>query len=352
MGDNDKHASLRATILEESMKNSMEPGALLKWGYFGNINTLAIGDNSYSPPTIRKAKDDSDVNTTINITSRPNKGGRHPGDYFKFEQSHGVDDPYVDPGAHYKPGKVEMLDPDAKFKPVRTVPKPVNKLGYEYIPHCDTAKDPKMVKEQYKETGPSNILCNPVKKGGPGVLTTGVLFGYRGTDDPGKFPEHLPDEYDGLKVERKNELKEHKDKVTKCHEVPFRQMAYGNNNFWIDSDVYNYRENAGVPTHVPRDKAAFDKHIKQYPHEAPMRPSNPSKKGIVYGLMGGKGAHEYIEDPPAPVVRKPKPADGEEPPPPFKGSNPRNLRHATSSIMTLSRNMRADRPSSFARPSF
>jgi hypothetical protein len=333
------------------MKNSMEPGALLKWGYFGNINTLAIGDDSYSPPPKRKAKDapESDVNTTINITTKPNRGGKHPQDYFKFERSHGVDDPYQEPGAHYKPKKVEYFDKDAVFKPVRTVAKPANKLGYEYVPHCDTAKDPKAIKEQYKDVGPHNILCNPVKRGGPGVLTTGVLFGYRGTDDPGKFPEHLPDEYDGLRQARKDELKEHKDKVGKCHEGAFRSMAYGNGDFWINSDVYNYRENAGVPTHVPRDKEDLDKHVKQYPHESAFRPSNPSKKGIVYGLMGGKGAHEYIEDPPPPVVRKPK---VEDPPPPFKGSNPRNLRHATSSIMTLSRNMRCDRPSSFARPCF
>lgn len=351
MGD-DKHAELRATILEESMKNSMEPGSLLKWGYFGNINSLAIGDNSYSPVAQRKAKaDDSDVNTTINITTKPNKGGNHPADYFKFEVSHGVDDPYQDPGAHYKPQKIEWFDKDAVFKPVRTVPKPANKLGYEYIPHCDTAKDPKMVKEQYKGyTGPHNILCNPVKKGGPGVLTTGVLFGFRGPEEPGKFPEHLPDEYDGLRQARKDELKAHKDLVTKYHEAPFRSGAYGNSDFWINSDIYNYRENAGgQPTHIPRDKEAADKHVRQYPHEAPMRPSNPSKKGIVYGLMGGKGAIEYIGDPEPPVVRKPK---VEDPPPPFKGSNPRNLRHATSSIMTLPRNMRADRPSSFARPCF
>jgi hypothetical protein len=329
------------------MKNSMEPGSLLKWGYFGNTISLAIGDNSYNPTATRKAKEaaDDDVNYSVNITTKPNKSGRHPNDFFKFEVSHGIGDPYVDPGV--KPKKIEMLDADAVFKPVRAVPNPVNKLGYEYVPHCDTAKDPKAIKEQYKDVGPHNILVPRLKKGGPGVCTTGVLFGYRGTDDPGKFPEHMPDSYEGLREARKKELVAHKEQVGKYHEVPFSQMAYGNSHFWKNGDVYNYRDNGGVPTHVPRDKKPD---IIQNPHEQAFRPSHPSKKGIVYGLLGGK--MEYIEDPEPPVKRKPKPADGEEPPPAFKGSNPRNLRHATSSVMTLPRNMRAERPSSFARPVF
>ena len=38
---------------------------------------------------------------------------------------------------------VRMLDPDAVFKPPGQIKRNTNKLGFEYIEHCDSARDPK-----------------------------------------------------------------------------------------------------------------------------------------------------------------------------------------------------------------
>ena len=37
-----------------------------------------------------------------------------------------------------------------------------------------------------------NIMTTPAKRGGGGILTPGVLFGW---DEERKFPEHVPDDY-------------------------------------------------------------------------------------------------------------------------------------------------------------
>lgn len=333
--EEDPHKELRAKIFTESLQTSNEP----RWGYFGIAGSLAIGDNSYAPRMVRKPKsDDQPSGPGPNMLTAPTKKGSAPDVYFQFETPLALGDPFVDPSARLKKGPVVMLDPEAAFKPPGAVKQSVNKLGYEYVPHMDTAKDPKEVKEKYKDyMPPRQILTTPGKKGGGGVITAGVLFGWT---EERRFIEHVPDDYDSAKKARRQELEEHKKKV---QEQPFKGIDYGNKNFHPYQDVYGGFE--GVPTHVPREPKPDNS--KKYPHEAPFRPQNRLAKHLLDSLVGG--VPEYVADPlPGGATRKPK-VEGDVPPP-FKNGLPRQVCNPTPSVTTLTRNMRAERPSSFMRP--
>lgn len=329
----DKYSGLRTKYFTESLEISNEP----RWGYFGIAGSLAIGDNSYSPKLTKKPQTEEDGEIISNIKAPPLKKGSGPDVYFKFETPLGLGDPYLDPGAAMKRGKVWMLDPDANFKPPGKVRAGINKLGYEYVEHCDAVKDPKAVKEKYMEwIPPRNIFSNPSKKGGGGVLTGGVLFGF---EEPGKFPEHLPDDYDSARKQRRAELQEHHKKV---QETSFKGLDYGNRNFHTSEDVYGGFEH---PTHIPRDPP--EDTAKKYPHEAAFRPSNPMKRDAIGCLMGG--IPEWVPDPGAgPPVRK---VADENEKVAFKVGAPRQVCNPTPSVTCLTRNMRAERPTSFMRPS-
>lgn len=246
-------------------------------------------------------------------------------------------DPYVDPHRLNGRGKVKMLDPEAAFRPPGAARKSTNKLGYEYLPHCDTAKDPVAVREKYRDyVPPRNIVTNAAKKGGGGVLTGGVLFGF----GEASFPEHMHDDYDAPKALRKKELEEHRSKL---QEMPFRGSAYGNTPFAGNTETFN---NEGVPTHIPREKPPADT-SRRCNHEAEFRPSNPAKKGGVHGCLSRP--YEYMEDPvPGGASRRPPPAT--EPPPPYRLGCARHVTNPMPSVVTNMRNMRNERPSSFRRP--
>jgi hypothetical protein len=328
----DKHAEKRAKYLAESMELGDEP----RWGYFGVTGSLAIGDNSYAPPATRKPKEEEEADEPLRqIQTNPAKRGSGTDCYFTFETSVNLGDPYQDPQVMTKKGKVTMIDPEAAFRPPGKVRDSINKLGYEYVEHKDTMKDPKEVREKYRDyMPPRQILSSYAKKGGGGTLTPGVLFGM---NEERKFPEHMPDEYDAPKKLRMKEIEEHRAKLP---EMPFKGCDYGYRNFSTHEEMF-FSE---IPSHIPREKPA-NKNVG-YPHESPFRPANPTKKGVPESLMGG--IPEYMPNPEPVVTRKP-PKDDEKAP--FRGNVPRGVMNPMPSVVCLQRNMRRERPSSFARPS-
>jgi len=335
MADADKMNELRSKVLTQSLEISNEP----KFGYFGFPGPLCIGDDSYAPRLMRKvAVESSDGETIRNIVTSTTKKGMHPNVFFSFAPPLCLDDPYVDAHARQSKGKVQMLDPDAAFRPAGTIKQSTNKLGYEYVPHMDGVKDPRAVKEALKGVCPlRQIYSNPTKKGGGGVLSGGVLFGFG--DERKPVGDHVPDDYEASKKERKKELDEHKSKI---QETAFRAMAYGNNNFGNNADTYG----SDQPTHIPRDP--ITEVSTAFPHENAFRPSHPMKKGMLKGLMGG--VPEWIPDPdPKGFLMKRSKSDGEEQHA-FRIGAPIHCLKPTPSVTTMTRNMRNERPSSFARP--
>lgn len=322
--------------MTESLETSNEP----KFGYFGFPGPLCIGDDSVGGFLMKKqpAADEGDGEPIRNIQSAPTKKGMHPNVFFAFAPPLCLGDPYIDPGQMVKKGKVWMIDPDCAFKPPGKI-KASNKLGYEYVPHMDGVKDPRAVKEALQGVLPlRQIYSGPTKKGGGGVLTAGVLMGF--PENEGRcLPEHVPDDYDAARKLRKAELDEHQKLL---QETAFRSMVYGNNNFSTNNESFGY----DVPTHIPRDPQP--EITKAYPHETPFRPANPMKKGALKGCCAE--FPEWVPDPdPKGFLMKKAPPEGEQPPP-FKIGAPQRVHKPTPSVTTLTRNMRVERPSSFARP--
>jgi len=335
--EEDPHAEKRAKFYGESLEMAnKEP----RWGYFGIAGPLAIGDNSYAPRLTRAPPPADDADGPIrNPQTRPLLKGTHPMVYFSFAPPLG--------GEYFERIPKERqwyVTEDAKFKPPGSVKGyERNPLGYEYIPHCDSAKDPKAIKEKYMDYQPlRQIYSGPTKKGGGGVLTRGVLFGM--DEERNAFPPHQADDYDAAKKQRYADLLDHKSKL---QETPFKPGHYGNTPFGNNLETYHY----DIPTHIPRTPPS--KEIPgRFPHEVAFKPGNPTKKGIApvggqSGLMGG--IPPWIEEGPGKVAtRKPPPAD--DAPPAFKVGAPRALCNPMPSVTCNMRNMRNERPSSFARP--
>lgn len=336
----DKHAAKREKILAESLENSNQPG----WGYFGLGSSLAIGDNSYAPILMKK-KEEEAAEPIRQIVCNPPKKGNGVDSYFMFETGVSLGDPYQDPHFMIKKGKVAHLNPEAAFMPAGKVSEPMNKLGYEYIDHKDTAKDPKEVREKYRDYTPARqILTNPCKKGGGGTLTQGVLFGF---GEERGFPEHMPDDYDAPRKQRMKELEEHKKKV---QELPFKGCDYGYKNFQPDSEMFQAEKGSQVPKKIVQKQLT-----KPYPHEQAFKPANPPKRGCPSKPIKDNepreflgGIYEYIGDPEVKTQRKPKP-EGEDKAP-FRGNVPNSFMNPMPSVVCNTSNMRRERPSSFARP--
>lgn len=288
----------------------------------------------------RKTKEEieGEEGTTRNILSTTTKKGMHPSVFFSFAPPLCLDDPYVDPHSMVKKGKVWMIDPDSSFKPAGKIKRAGGMLGYEYVPHMDNVKDPIAVKQALQGVLPlRQIYTAPCKKGGGGVLTNGVLMGWPENENRA-LPEHVPDDYDAARKQRKEDLAHHQKLL---QETPFRSMGYGNNNFANNSETFG----CDVPTHIPRDPEPDM--VKAVAHEAAFRPANPMKKGTLKGCCS-----EFPEWTPDPypnsnVTRK---APNPDAPPSFRVGAPIGIRKPTPSVTTLTRNMRNERPSSFARP--
>jgi len=321
----------RSQILTESLEVSNQP----RWGYFGLAGSLAIGDNSYAPHATRKPPPENpDGEPVSNVKTRPLMKGSGPDVYFQFETPLANGDPYQDPGFLQRKGKVTMLFEDNPFRPPGKVKDYKHRAPYEYLDHKDTVKEAKEVYELHKGAMPlRQIYTNPAKRGGGGTLTKGVLFGM---DEERAFPEHKPDDYDAPRLKRIEEMKEHQAKL---QEQPFKSMEYGGKHFQDPTSLYQY----DVPTHVPRDPK--EENIRKVEHESAFKPSNPMKRGAFQGSFS---VPEYTEDPvPGGAVRKPPPETEQVA---FKLGNPRVNPKPTPSVVCMTRNMRSERPSSFARP--
>jgi hypothetical protein len=341
MIEEDPFREHRSKLLAESLETSNEP----RWGYFGIPGSLAIGDNSYAPRKMRVPKNEDDTGEPIaNIKTRPVRKGAGPDVYFNFEPplSNGADysDPFIDPGLMGRKGKVWMIDPEAKFKPSGPSYVDLSK-GITYVEHCDSFRDPVAMRAKYAEAGKPNMVTNPMKKGGGGVYTKGVLFGM---DEERLFWESQADDYDAAKKQRARELEAHKKLL---QESAFKGNDYGNRNFASNEESYMY----DVPTHIPREPKPNNAKVAN--HEAAFKPCNPTKRGVLEGCMGkwGEAESHFPEWVPEPVaggaVRKAKVEDA---PPAFKVGAPRGIRKPTPSVTTNLRNMRNERPSSFSRP--
>lgn len=329
----DPLAARRQHFLTESLENSNEP----RWGYFGFAGPLAIGDNSYAPRLQKRVPVD-DEEPKGNITSHAPKTGSTPDVYFSFAPPLCLDDPFIDPAMRLKRDKAWQLDPDCAFKPAGKVKHSINKLGIPYQCGADPVPNPVELYEKHKDRTPlPNFYTNPTKKGGGGVMTYGVLFGMEGNR---RFPEHVPDDYDAARKIRLADMKHHREKL---QEMPFKSRVMGIDHFVSNEEIFHCDQPRGIP------RVRSEPNFKRAEHEAPFRPTNPGKKG-----------HDSTCSPFPPHMPNPEPLPGRlrrkekddpEPPPPWRPRHPELSMNPQPSVVCNLRNMRAERPSCFRRPS-
>jgi len=356
--DEDVLAEKRAAILALSLENAHEP----KFGYFGFTGPLAIGDSSLAPQAKRKVVKDDDSGEPIrNVICNPPKKGAGVDAYFSFAPplSNGQDyiDPYIDPLLRTKKPKLVPIDPEKMFMPAgKVVTKiregegrvPELKKDYKHIasyvnlPEMVGFRDPLAMHAKYKDvTGPRNFYTRPLKKGGGGIYTPGVLFGdpKRGEENEAEqnfFWLHVPDEYDYWKKLKKAELEWHQSKL---QEQNFSSMSYGNKCFFSDRETFFTELSRGIP------REEKSNNYKPYPHEAPFFPSRPPRKG--YNACLG----EFPKHMPDPVPEaKFQKGSAEEGPPPWNPATKKVVGKPDPSVQTNMRNLRRENPRSFVRP--
>jgi len=343
MGEDDKHAERRAAILALSLESAHEP----KFGYFGFTGPLAIGDNSLAPQAKRKIPKDEEGEPIRNMICNPPKKGAGPDAYFSFGPplSNGDDhrDPYIDPLLRTKKPKCTPIDPEQMFKPAGKVKNHKHKATYEYIPQMVGFRDPLAMYEKYRGvTGPRNFFTRPLKKGGAGIYTPGVLFGdarrvLENEEERNFFWKHVPDEYEYWRKLKKAEREEH---LTKLQEQHFKSMSYGNKCFFSDVETYF----TDLPRGIPREPEKRDFHA--YPHEAPFFPSRPPRKG--YNACLGNFP-EHMPDP-VPEAKFQGKAGAEDAPPPWNPATKKVVGKPDPSVHCNMRNLRRENPRSFVRP--
>lgn len=105
---------------------------------------------------------------------------------------------------------------------------------------------------------------------------------------------YKPDPYDNKKALAKKDLEMHKAKM---QEKPFSCRVKPRGNFANDKEAY------GEDVHIPQKKV-IPPRPPLMTHDAPFRPSHPPKKDLIRKTISQFPA--YKEDPPKPIVRKPK----------------------------------------------
>ena len=209
------------------------------------------------------------------------------------------------------------------------------KPPFEYIPE-KTGTEKKNFKDEEGNviTAPPNMKVMPGKLGKVGKS---VLLGE-------KIP-YIEDPYDAKKVLARKELEIHHSLV---QEKPFSQMAKAKP---FNSLRQIYEENPQMPPKkVKKVEKILDENGEEVRlHDKEFKPSNPNKKGILKGTIGG--FPEYLPNPPTEIKRK-KVVEGEEEEKlhdkGFKMTY-RGLTRPTPSIATNTRNLKAQFPSAFAR---
>jgi len=133
------------------------------------------------------------------------------------------------------------------------------------------------------QTQPKNITVNPPKEG-HGATTVGHLLN--------RIPEYKEDPYNRR---RELEFKERQENKKKLQENPFLSTHHGNENFSSNKQAFG-KDGKVLPPVAPKT-SRMDKSL----HEAPFKPSNPSKIG--YNRTINKFP-AYKEDPIHIAVRK------------------------------------------------
>jgi len=275
--------NLRGKILAESMNNEGRN----RFGLFSQPKAGVWGDGDYNFGKTKVVGGDGKVKTAPRgIYGGITKSGKMESSYLSKSGYVTIGDKYIDPASierQYQNSRKKKFPHESEFKPADGTKSDAMKPVFKHM------TDFHEVKKNYR--GPDgkvicankNITTNPGKVGS-GDSTVGHLFS--------KTLQHLPDPYDQMRVVQAKEREEHKKKL---QEAPFRSVSHGNNNFATHKQQFG--KDAGVLPLGPVKEVVNNTKL----HEAPFKPSNPSKIG--YNKTINKFP-DYKEDPIRQAVRK------------------------------------------------
>ena len=183
----------------------------------------------------------------------------------------------------------------------------------------DKAARGKPKSKEEMETGPKNIVCNPLPKGGPGVFGTFPI------------PKYMPDPYRQDEFEALERRKEaRKNRNDEDEKPPFKPVSIMKTNIidavtihpWLPGSDSTDKTQAEIMKE--KREAAKNEDFKK-----PWRPSHPMKKGVEKG-------YPALPDPDTVSVRRKKNPD--EDLPAWKPSSSKSSR-PTKTVATSRRNL-------------
>jgi hypothetical protein len=253
--------ALRGKILADTLNNT----GMNRFGMFSFPPAGVWGDGNYTFEKSKKlGQDGKPITKPRGIFSHPTSTGKTPSSYFSDIGYTTVGDKYIDPASierKYQLSKKKNNHHESEFKPADGTKSDPFTIPYKHMTdHTETKKNYRGADGKV-QCQPRNIVTNPAKKG-HGDSTIGHLI-------DGKH-KHLPEPYDRRRELEAKEREEHKKKL---QEQPFRSASHGGHNFAADKLTFG-KDGKILPAAKPKPESAAAKKL----HEAPFKPSNPSKE--------------------------------------------------------------------------
>jgi hypothetical protein len=264
---------LRDKFLSQSLKDEGSH----RFGLFSSPLAGVWGDGNYDFKKQKKVGSDNKVITQPRgIYPGASRAGKSSKSYFSDVGYTTIGDPYIDPSSidrKYQLSKKAKISHDAKFKPADGLKSDPSKALFAHMAEHDVSKKTHRGENGKVVTAPRNIFSSPSKK----------YFG--------KPFESMKDEFDRKKQLEYEAHQEHKKKL---QEQPFKSAFPGDRPFFSDKQTFFISK--PVPSSSPR----IEKKELKY-HDAPFKPSNPSKEGFNGGF---NKFPEYKSDPVHIAIRK------------------------------------------------
>jgi len=276
-------SALRTKILSDSVNNKGGN----RFGLFSYPPAGVWGDGDYNYTKSKKlGQDGKPATEPRGVFSGPGRSGKTESSFFSKAGYTTIGDKYIDPSSierQHQLAKKKKIAHESEFKPANgNKSDPFNAL-FEHKTELNAVKKNYRGPDGKVIVPPKNITTNP-SKNGHGDSTVGHLFA--------KTHPHMAEPFDR---QRELESKEREADKKKLQEQPFRYNSHGGDNFNRNKHVF------GKDDKVLQPAPAKVKEDSKKMHEAPFKPSNPSKHG--YNKTIAKFP-EYKEDPIKQAVRK------------------------------------------------
>jgi len=276
-------SALRTKILSDTVNNQ----GTNRFGLFSFPPAGVWGDGDYNFEKSKKlGQDGKPVTKPRGLYSGPGRSGKTESSYFAKAGYTTIGDKYIDPSSmdrQYQLSKKSKNPHENEWKPADGSKTDPFKAIFEHKTELHNVKKNYRGPDGKVIVPPKNITTNPPKVG-HGASTVGHLFN--------KTYPHMAEPFNR---QRELEVKEAEADRKKLQEQAFKCNSHGGSTFNKDKNVFG-KDDKILPPASSKPKGA-----PLMKHEAPFKPSNPSKQG--YNKTIAKFP-EYKPDPIRMAVRK------------------------------------------------